>query len=131
MTTEEEIKNLISSNNICLFMKGTPENPQCGFSMAVSNILKHLGVKFLGVNVLENQTLREKIKIAISETIGNADVDVTGSESKYTVKVITDDFIGKSIIQRHKMIYASLNKYIQTGEIHALTIESLTKDESK
>ncbi len=63
MTTEEEIKNLISSNNICLFMKGTPENPQCGFSMAVSNILKHLGVKFLGVNVLENQTLREKIKI--------------------------------------------------------------------
>ena len=63
MTTEEEIKNLISSNNICLFMKGTPGNPQCGFSMAVSNILKHLGVKFLGVNVLENQTLREKIKI--------------------------------------------------------------------
>ena len=75
--------------------------------------------------------LEEKIKIAISETIDNADVDVTGSESKYTVKVITDDFIGKSIIQRHKMIYASLNKYIQTGEIHALTIESLTKDESK
>ena len=75
--------------------------------------------------------LEEKIKIAISETMGNADVDVTGSESKYTVKVITDEFIGKSIIQRHKMIYASLNKYIQTGEIHALTIESLTNDESK
>jgi len=77
-------------------------------------------------------SLEEKIKIAISETMGNdVDVDVTGSESKYTVKVVTDDFIGKSIIQRHKMIYASLNKYIQTGEIHALTIESLTNDESK
>tara|TARA_Y100001970_G_C13549352_1_gene516074 strand:+ start:132 stop:449 length:318 start_codon:yes stop_codon:yes gene_type:complete len=63
MDTKEEIKKLINSNDVCLFMKGTPDNPQCGFSMAVSNILKHLNVKFLGVNVLENQKMREEIKI--------------------------------------------------------------------
>ena len=43
-------------------MKGTPEVPQCGFSLAVSNVLKHLGVKFIGVNVLEDNELREGIK---------------------------------------------------------------------
>ena len=42
----KKIKTLIDSNNIVLFMKGTPDSPQCGFSMAVSNILKHLKVKF-------------------------------------------------------------------------------------
>ena len=57
-----KIKNLIESNEVCLFMKGTPEAPQCGFSMAVSNVLKHLGVKFKGINVLEDNTLREGIK---------------------------------------------------------------------
>jgi len=57
-----EIKSLIDENNICLFMKGTPEAPQCGFSMAVSNILKHLNVKFEGVNVLENEKIRQGIK---------------------------------------------------------------------
>ena len=43
-------------------MKGTPEVPQCGFSMAVSNILKHLNVNFKGVNVLEDPNLRQGIK---------------------------------------------------------------------
>ena len=42
MNIENDIKKLINENEICLFMKGTPEAPQCGFSMAVSNILKHL-----------------------------------------------------------------------------------------
>ena len=59
----ELINNEINNNEVCLFMKGTPEAPQCGFSMAVSNILKILEVKFKGVNVLENQNLRESIKI--------------------------------------------------------------------
>ena len=63
---EQDIKNLIdneiSSNEVCLFMKGTPDAPQCGFSLAVSNILKVLEVKFKGVNVLENQNLRNGIK---------------------------------------------------------------------
>ena len=44
-------------------MKGTPDAPQCGFSMAVSNILKILEVKYKGVNVLENQELREGVKV--------------------------------------------------------------------
>jgi len=57
------IKNQIENNDVCLFMKGTPDAPQCGFSMAVSNILKILEVNFKGVNVLENQNLREGIKI--------------------------------------------------------------------
>ena len=63
---EQQIKDLISNeiknNDVCLFMKGTPDAPQCGFSMAVSNILKILNVKFKGINVLENQNLRQGIK---------------------------------------------------------------------
>ena len=59
---KEEIQKIIKENNICLFMKGTPDSPQCGFSMAVSNILKHLNVDFKGVNVLENENLRQGIK---------------------------------------------------------------------
>ena len=61
--TKDIIKNHIESNDVCLFMKGTPDEPQCGFSMAVSNILKILEVKFNGVNVLEEQSIREGVKI--------------------------------------------------------------------
>ena len=61
--TNDLIKNEIENNEVCLFMKGTPDAPQCGFSMAVSNILKILEVNFKGINVLENQNLREGIKI--------------------------------------------------------------------
>ena len=57
------IKKEIENNEVCLFMKGTPDAPQCGFSMATSNILKVLEVNFKGVNVLENQSLREGIKV--------------------------------------------------------------------
>ena len=57
------IKNEIENNEVCLFMKGTPDAPQCGFSMATSNILKVLEVNFKGINVLENQNLREGIKV--------------------------------------------------------------------
>ena len=57
-----KIKNIIESNSIVLFMKGTPDAPQCGFSMAVSNILKHLKVSFEGVNVLESNEIRQGIK---------------------------------------------------------------------
>ena len=60
--TNDLIKNELDSNEVCLFMKGTPDAPQCGFSMAVSNILKILEVNFKGVYVLENQNLREGIK---------------------------------------------------------------------
>jgi monothiol glutaredoxin len=61
--TNDLIKNEIENNEVCLFMKGTPDAPQCGFSMAVTNILKLLDVKFKGVNVLVNQNLREGIKV--------------------------------------------------------------------
>ena len=62
MNIEEKIKDLINNNDVCLFMKGTSESPQCGFSMTVSNVLKHLNAKFIGVNVLEDQNLRQGIK---------------------------------------------------------------------
>ena len=62
MEIKEKIKNLIDDNKVCLFMKGTPDAPQCGFSMAVANVLKHLNVNFKGINVLEDENLRQGIK---------------------------------------------------------------------
>ena len=63
---DQQINDLISKeiegNEVCLFMKGTPDAPQCGFSMAVTNMLKILEVNFKGVNVLENEKLRQGIK---------------------------------------------------------------------
>ena len=61
--TKSLIQDHIDNNEVCLFMKGTPDAPQCGFSMAVSNILKILEVNFTGVNVLEDQNMRDGIKI--------------------------------------------------------------------
>ena len=61
--TKKKINDLVTKNDVCLFMKGTPEVPQCGFSLAISNVLKHLEVKFNGINVLENPEIREGIKI--------------------------------------------------------------------
>ena len=60
--TKNLIQNHIDSNEVCLFMKGTPDAPQCGFSMAVINMLKLLEVNFGSVNVLEDQNVREGIK---------------------------------------------------------------------
>ena len=62
MDIKIEIENIINNNKVCLFMKGNAEAPQCGFSMAVSNILKHLNVKFKGINILENENIRQGIK---------------------------------------------------------------------
>jgi monothiol glutaredoxin len=58
----EKIKDIINKNDVVLFMKGTPEMPQCGFSMTVCNILKQLKVKFSGVNVLADAEIRQGIK---------------------------------------------------------------------
>ena len=60
--TKDLINNEITNNEVCLFMKGTPDAPQCGFSMAVSNMLKILEVNYKGINVLENESLRGGIK---------------------------------------------------------------------
>ena len=62
MSVKEKIENLIKENDVCLFMKGTPDSPQCGFSMTVSNVLKHLKINFKGINVLEDENLRQGIK---------------------------------------------------------------------
>ena len=56
------IQNYLDNHAVCLFMKGTPDEPQCGFSMTVSNMLKILEVNFKGINVLEDQSLRDGIK---------------------------------------------------------------------
>ena len=56
------IKSEIDSANIVLFMKGTPVFPQCGFSGQIVQILSHIGAPFKGVNVLEDDALREGIK---------------------------------------------------------------------
>ena len=75
--------------------------------------------------------MKDEITSAVSKEIEFDDLSVEGSESKYTVNIISNAFEGKSTIQRHKMIYALLDRYIKTGEIHALTIKALTLDESK
>ena len=59
---KKKINDELEKNEVCLFMKGIPETPQCGFSLAVSNVLKHLEVNFQGINVLESGELREGIK---------------------------------------------------------------------
>ena len=62
MDTKAKIKNIISADDVCLFMKGVPEAPQCGFSMTVTNILKILNVNFKSFNVLEDEEIRSGIK---------------------------------------------------------------------
>ena len=59
---KKKINDELENNEVCLFMKGTPSTPQCGFSLAVSNVLKHLGINFKGINILEDNNLREGIK---------------------------------------------------------------------
>jgi len=105
---DQETKDLISgeieNNEVCLFMKGTPDTPQCGFSMAVSNMLKILNVNFKGINVLENQNLREGIKkysewptipqlYIKKEFIGGCDIVKEMYESGELIKVLENKSI--------------------------------------
>ena len=62
----ERIQSEINSQDVVLFMKGTPVSPQCGFSAAVVGVLSHLGVQFRGVNVLEDNEIREGIKPSLT-----------------------------------------------------------------
>lgn len=98
---KEKISKLISENDVCLFMKGTPDSPQCGFSMTVTNVLKHLNVKFRGVNVLEDENLRQGIKdysdwptipqlYVKSEFIGGCDIVKEMFESGELKKIFQD-----------------------------------------
>ena len=99
--TKNIIKKHIEDNEVCLFMKGTPDAPQCGFSMAVSNMLKILEVNFKGVNVLEDQSLREGIKVysdwptipqlyVKNEFIGGCDIVKEMYESGEIKKIFDD-----------------------------------------
>jgi monothiol glutaredoxin len=58
----KQLDEIIKNNKVVLFMKGTPDMPQCGFSMAVANVLKHLEVEFTGINVLDDEEVRNGIK---------------------------------------------------------------------
>ena len=62
MDIKEKLKEIIAKDDVCLFMKGVTEAPQCGFSMTVSNILKNLNINFKGINVLEDENIRMGIK---------------------------------------------------------------------
>jgi len=62
MDVTENIKNEIKTNNVVLYMKGTPAFPMCGFSAATVQILTDLGVNFSSVNVLDSDKIREGIK---------------------------------------------------------------------
>ena len=97
--TDDLIKKEIDNNEICLFMKGTPDAPQCGFSMAISNMLKILEVNFKGVNVLENEHLRQGVKkfsdwptipqlYIKKEFVGGCDIDKEMYENGELVKLL-------------------------------------------
>ena len=101
----KEIKELINENDVCLFMKGTPDMPQCGFSLTVSNILKYLKVNFKGINVLKDENLRQGIKdfsdwptipqlYVKGEFIGGCDI----------VKELFDKGELKSILEKKKLL---------------------------
>ena len=62
MAIEQFIRNEVEGNDVVVFMKGTPQFPMCGFSGQVVQILDHLGVPYKGLNVLENEELRNGIK---------------------------------------------------------------------
>ena len=98
------IKNEIGQNDVCLFMKGTPDAPQCGFSMAISNMLKILEVNFRSINVLENVELREGIKVFSDwptipqlylkgEFLGGCDIVKEMYESGELQKKLSEKFI--------------------------------------
>ena len=101
----ELISNEINNNEVCLFMKGTPDAPQCGFSMAVSNMLKILEVNFKGVNVLADEKLRQGIK-EFSEwpTIPQL--------------YVKKEFIGGCDIIKEMYENGELAKYLETKDIN-------------
>ena len=75
--------------------------------------------------------MEEIIKKVLNENIDESIISVSGSGAKYTVEIASDMFLGKNTIDRHKIIYALLDEYIKSGEIHALTIKAHTLDEYK
>ena len=115
---DDQTKNLIQShidtNEVCLFMKGTPDAPQCGFSMAISNMLKILEVNYKGINVLETQSLREGIKefsdwptipqvYIKSEFIGGCDIVKEMYENGELKKILEVKYIGVNVLESQSL----------------------------
>ena len=140
----ENIKNEIKSNDVVLFMKGTPVFPMCGFSAATVQVLSDMGVKFSSVNVLDSNEMREGIKKFsnwptipqlyvkeelekfIKESIPDSTItieDLKGDGDHYSATVISKSFEGKSKIEQHKMVYDSL-KGKMGNELHALMLKT-------
>ena len=103
--TKSLIQSHIDNNEVCLFMKGTPDAPQCGFSMAVTNMLKLLEVNFQSVNVLEDQNIREGIKVfsdwptipqlyVKKEFVGGCDIIKEMYENGELKKILEDKGVG-------------------------------------
>jgi len=99
--TRERIEKLINDNPVVLFMKGTPQFPQCGFSGRVIQILDHLGAPVVGVNVLEDAEIRQGIKDFANwptipqlyikgEFVGGADITTEMFQSGELASMLTD-----------------------------------------
>lgn len=71
----------------------------------------------------------EKVKQIIEAGIAGCEARVTADGSKYTAIVVSDEFEGKTLLAKQKMVYATVNEHIQSGAIHALTIKAYTKKE--
>jgi monothiol glutaredoxin len=99
MDINETIKNQLDENPIILYMKGSPQAPQCGFSAKTSQALMACGERFAFVNILDNQELREALKVYSSwptypqlyvngELVGGCDIILEMSESGELAKVV-------------------------------------------
>ena len=73
----------------------------------------------------------EEIKNLITAGFPGAQIDVDGSDGKYQVKIISTAFEGLTQVKRHQAVYATVQAQIQSGELHALSIEALTPDEAE
>ena len=73
----------------------------------------------------------EEIKNLITAGLANAQIDVDGSDGKYQVRIISTAFEGLTQVQRHQAVYATIQAHIQSGELHALSIEALTPSEAE
>lgn len=75
--------------------------------------------------------MKETIIKVIKDALEVSELSVSGSDAKYEIEITSNVFDGKSVIDRHKIVYNLLNEYIKTGEIHALTIKAKTASESE
>ena len=105
MDKTKEIKDLIDSDDVVIFMKGTPDFPQCGFSANVIGILNYFNIKYTSFNVLENNSIREEIKLIqtglqflkfiLKEFIGGCDI----------IRELAESGEIEDLLKKHKIEY--------------------------